>query len=399
MSSQTLASRRGVLIGAAALAAAQSARAFYGDKDKNPRYTAAIIGHTGRGDYGHGVDVIFNDRDNIEGRRWPTPTKPAAPRRAAQRGRKRTYADYREMLEQGEAPTRQHRPALDRPAPRDGHGGAGGRRPPLSSKSPSPRPSPRPTRSSPLADKKKLKIAVAHQMRLAPPVSHLKQRIDGRFPRRPVEIRAWGKQDRNRAGGEDMIVLGTHLFDLMRLFAGDPQCVLRPRPLQRQRHHQRRRTKSRPKKSARSPATTSTPSSISPAASSPPSPAAPACAPVTGHWGLELIGTAPPPASSWTSSRASSPCASIANGKTAAAPTNSGPSRPTPPSAPPRSSAASAPPTAAWWMTGSAPSPRTATPSAPPTTRPRPSKWPTPSTTPPSSKSASPSPSPTAPTR
>jgi len=40
-------------------------------------------------------------------------------------------------------------------------------------------------------------------------------------------MRAWGKQDA-RAGGEDMIVLGTHLFDLMRLFAGDPQsCTAR----------------------------------------------------------------------------------------------------------------------------------------------------------------------------
>jgi predicted dehydrogenase len=36
-----------------------------------------------------------------------------------------------------------------------------------------------------------------------------------------LEIRAWGKQD-DRSGGEDMIVLGSHLFDLMRLFAGDP---------------------------------------------------------------------------------------------------------------------------------------------------------------------------------
>jgi predicted dehydrogenase len=34
------------------------------------------------------------------------------------------------------------------------------------------------------------------------------------------QIRAWGKQD-NRAGGEDMMVLGTHLFDLIRLLAGD----------------------------------------------------------------------------------------------------------------------------------------------------------------------------------
>jgi predicted dehydrogenase len=37
-----------------------------------------------------------------------------------------------------------------------------------------------------------------------------------------LEMRARGKEDR-RAGGEDMMVLGTHLFDLMRFFAGDPR--------------------------------------------------------------------------------------------------------------------------------------------------------------------------------
>jgi len=36
-----------------------------------------------------------------------------------------------------------------------------------------------------------------------------------------VQIRAWGKQD-DRAGGEDMLVLGTHLFDLMRNLVGEP---------------------------------------------------------------------------------------------------------------------------------------------------------------------------------
>src|SRR5687768_16392028 len=30
------------------------------------RYRAAIIGHTGAGDYGHGLDVVFTGRDNIE---------------------------------------------------------------------------------------------------------------------------------------------------------------------------------------------------------------------------------------------------------------------------------------------------------------------------------------------
>src|ERR1700687_1089371 len=39
-----------------------------------------------------------------------------------------------------------------------------------------------------------------------------------------LEMRARGKEDK-RAGGEDLMVLGTHTFDLMRYFAGDPQWV------------------------------------------------------------------------------------------------------------------------------------------------------------------------------
>ena len=39
-----------------------------------------------------------------------------------------------------------------------------------------------------------------------------------------MEIRARGKEDR-RAGGEDLMVLGTHYLDLMRHFAGDPAWV------------------------------------------------------------------------------------------------------------------------------------------------------------------------------
>src|SRR5687767_13411016 len=57
-SNQALPTRRGVLIGAAAVVASRSLYANYGDKDKNPRYTAAIIGHTGRGNYGHDVDLV-----------------------------------------------------------------------------------------------------------------------------------------------------------------------------------------------------------------------------------------------------------------------------------------------------------------------------------------------------
>jgi predicted dehydrogenase len=59
-------------------------------------------------------------------------------------------------------------------------------------------------------------------MRISPAIQHLKAQLGSDLIGELLEIRAHGKQDA-RAGAEDMIVLGTHLFDLMRLFAGDPR--------------------------------------------------------------------------------------------------------------------------------------------------------------------------------
>ena len=71
------------------------------------------------------------------------------------------------------------------------------------------------------ADKGGRKIAVAHTMRMMPVVVLLKQAIAEGLIGDVQELRAFGKQDA-RAGGEDMMVLGSHLFDLLRLFLGDP---------------------------------------------------------------------------------------------------------------------------------------------------------------------------------
>ena len=77
------------------------------------------------------------------------------------------------------------------------------------------------------ASARSLTIAVAHQMRLAPPVVRLRQAVADGLLGDLLALHAAGKQDA-RAGGEDMMVLGTHLFDLLRLFAGDPEwCTAR----------------------------------------------------------------------------------------------------------------------------------------------------------------------------
>lgn len=67
------------------------------------------------------------------------------------------------------------------------------------------------------------KVAVAHSMRQGPGVRRLRDAIQKEGLLGELsEMRAYGKQD-HRAGGEDLMVLGSHLMDLMRLFADDPQ--------------------------------------------------------------------------------------------------------------------------------------------------------------------------------
>jgi predicted dehydrogenase len=62
------------------------------------KYRVAVIGHTGRGNYGHGIDVVWNAFERMEV--VAVADADAAGREAAiQRIRaKRGYADYREML-------------------------------------------------------------------------------------------------------------------------------------------------------------------------------------------------------------------------------------------------------------------------------------------------------------
>src|SRR5436305_1424435 len=65
-----------------------------------------------------------------------------------------------------------------------------------------------------------VKLAIAHQTRYSPRLARARELITSGRLGDVLELRARGKEDR-RGGGEDLMVLGTHLFDLMRLLAGD----------------------------------------------------------------------------------------------------------------------------------------------------------------------------------
>ncbi len=183
------------------------------------RLKAAILGHTGQGNYGHELDLVFNDRPTIEVSAVADPDAAGRARAAARCHAARQYADYRELLAR-------EKPQLVCVAPRwtDQHhamalaalqSGAH-----VLTEKPFTQTLMEADELLAVADRSGRKIAVAHQMRLAPGIQRLKTALADGLIGELLEMRAHGKQD-HRAGGEDLVVLGTHLFDLMRFFAGD----------------------------------------------------------------------------------------------------------------------------------------------------------------------------------
>ncbi len=181
--------------------------------------TAAVIGHTGAGDYGHGLDVVFKNLPNVRVVAVADKNDTGREKAKARIGAERAYSDYRDMLAKEKpnlvsvAPrwTEEHFDMIQAALDADAHVFAE-------------KPFTMTLRESDellaLAKNKNLRIVVAHQMRMAPGVVALREKVAGGLIGELVQMRGFGKQDA-RAGGEDMLVLGTHLFDLMRLFAGD----------------------------------------------------------------------------------------------------------------------------------------------------------------------------------
>ncbi len=192
--------------------------AWAADPDRS--YRAAVIGRTGGGDYGHGYDQIFGGLANVTVEAIADSDDTGRRKAAERSGARRQYRDYREMLAR-------EKPDLVSIAPRhpDCHRemclaaievcrGIFIEKPFTET----------PAEADVIlaaAEKRGVKIQVAHNRRYTPDFVRagvlIKQGLIGQV--RQAQIH--GKQD-TRVGGEDMIVLGTHDFDLMRSYFGDP---------------------------------------------------------------------------------------------------------------------------------------------------------------------------------
>lgn len=186
-------------------------------------YRAVLIGHTGHGDYGHGWDTAWSGFPNVEVVAVADPVEAGRNRAMERTGARKGYASYREMIATEKPGIVTICPRwLDERVPMVEAAAAAGAH--ILMEKPFAMNLPEADRIFAALTKARVKLQLGHTARpMAVSTKVLAMLRTGELGVLQ-EVRARGKEDR-RAGGEDLMVLGTHTFDLMRFFAGDPQWV------------------------------------------------------------------------------------------------------------------------------------------------------------------------------
>ena len=214
--------RRSFLAGASA-SLAVSSWSVSADENRNASkpLTVAAIGHTGRGNFGHGLDTVWLHLSEAEVIAAADPDQAGLAAELKKLNIERGFRDYRQMLAEV-------RPDIVAVCPRhaDQHrdmvvacaqAGVKG----IYIEKPFCRTPAEADEMKAACDEHKVKLAVAHRNRYHPTLEVIDRLIaDGKIGRL-LEIRGRGKGDR-RGGAEDLWVLGTHVLNLMAYFGGAP---------------------------------------------------------------------------------------------------------------------------------------------------------------------------------
>lgn len=181
---------------------------------------AAVIGRTGHGDYGHGLDLVWNDLPGVELVAVADDNKVGLAKKAQQLKVDKAFVDYRQMLDEVKPDVvsigcrwlDQHRDIVVETAGRGVH---------IYLEKPLCRTLAEADDMVQALEKTHAKLVCAHTTRHSPRLKVMQDLVaDGKIGR-ILELRGRGKEDQ-RGGGEDLWVLGSHVMDLIRIFGGDP---------------------------------------------------------------------------------------------------------------------------------------------------------------------------------
>jgi predicted dehydrogenase len=189
------------------------------------KYRVGVIGHTGRGDYGHGLDTVWRDipQTEIVGVADPNPAglAKAVQRLMAPKG----YEDYHKMLDElkpdlvsiGVQYIDQHRDMVVAAAERGVRG--------IYMEKPLCRTLEEADQMVAACRKHKVKLAMAQQSLYVPKMKVIQDIIRSGKLGRVLELRGRGKEDA-RGGGLDLWVLGKRTLTVMQALAGNPVSCL-----------------------------------------------------------------------------------------------------------------------------------------------------------------------------
>ncbi|MDA1015382.1 MAG: Gfo/Idh/MocA family oxidoreductase [Planctomycetota bacterium] len=185
-----------------------------------PKYRIAVLGSTGRGNYGHGLDTAWSAIPQTEVVAVSDDNKIGLSAAAKKLKVERVFTDYRKLFDTVKPDIAavcprwvdQHRDMTLAAVERGIH---------VYMEKPFCRSPAEADEIVAASEKHKIKIAVAHPTRYSPTLETIKKLIADGAIGKVLEYRGRGKEDR-RGGGEDLWVLGTHVMDMIRAIGGKP---------------------------------------------------------------------------------------------------------------------------------------------------------------------------------
>ena len=185
-------------------------------------YRIGVIGHTGRGNYGHGLDRVWLQLANTQIVAVADDDPEGLAGSVERLGAPQGFADYRQMMDAAKPDivaigirwVDQHHEMVLAAAQRGIH---------VYLEKPMCRTPAEADEMVAACEQHQVKLAIAHQTRYSGSLKVVKELIDAGRLGRVLELRSRGKEDARRGGAEDLWVLGSHAMNLMLQIGGEPR--------------------------------------------------------------------------------------------------------------------------------------------------------------------------------